>query len=138
MCNIKANSITFIFDYVELVMGRLQNQYNNSQQAVVQSSKNIPYLRKKSQKYNITRLLRLINTPDFKEPLCLYHRYLSIYTACTACLVCFISTVNGCSKKKLIKTGTGSWHITNLKQSILETFNIYGLYWPLAQLFHAT
>jgi len=28
--------------------------------------------------------------------------------------------------KKPIKTGTGSGHITNLKQSILETFDIYG------------
>jgi hypothetical protein len=26
----------------------------------------------------------------------------------------------------LWKTGTSSGHITNLKQSILETFNIYG------------
>ncbi len=41
--------------------------------------------------------------------------------ACTACLVCFISTVNGCSKKekKPIKTGASSRHITKLKQSIL-------------------
>ncbi len=45
----------------------------------------------------------------------------------TACLVCFISTVNSCSKKKKpIKTGASSRHITNLKQSILETFDIYG------------
>ncbi len=48
----------------------------------------------------------------------------------TACLVCFISTVNGCSKKrkekKPIETGASSGHITNLKQSILETFDIYG------------
>ncbi len=49
--------------------------------------------------------------------------------ACTACLVCFISTVNGHSeknKKKPWKTGVSSGHITNLKQSILETFDIYG------------
>ncbi len=54
--------------------------------------------------------------------------------ACTACLVCFISTVNGRSnkkrkeKKKLApgKAGASSGHITNLKQSILETFDIYG------------
>ncbi len=71
MCNIKANSITFIFDYVEIVMGRLQNQYNNSQQAVVQSSKNIPFLRKKSQRSNITRLLRLIYTSNFKVRFCI-------------------------------------------------------------------
>jgi hypothetical protein len=49
----------------------------------------------------------------------------------TACLVCFISTVNGHSKNKKNKkmswkTGTSSGHITNLKQSILETFDIYG------------
>jgi hypothetical protein len=25
------------------------------------------------------------------------------------------------------KAGASNWHITNLKQSILETFNIYGL-----------
>ncbi len=58
------------------------------------------------------------------------HRHLSnidCLTACTACLVCFISTVNGCSKeKKPWKTGTSSGHITNLKQSISETFDIYG------------
>ncbi len=48
---------------------------------------------------------------------------------CTACLVCFISTVNGhCSKKKKKrkeeaypwKAGTSSGHTTNLKQSILR------------------
>ena len=46
-------------------------------------------------------------------------KYIDCLTACTACLVCFISTVNGRSKKKkLIKTGTSSRHITNIKQSI--------------------
>jgi hypothetical protein len=53
---------------------------------------------------------------------------------CTACLVCFISTYNGSSNKKKKrkeeaypwKAGASSGHITNLKQSILETFNIYG------------
>jgi hypothetical protein len=52
--------------------------------------------------------------------------------ACTACLVCFISTVNGhCIQKKkrkeayTWKAGSSSGHTTNLKQSILETFNIY-------------
>jgi hypothetical protein len=30
------------------------------------------------------------------------------------------------AKKKPIKTGASSGHITNLKQSILETFDIYG------------
>ncbi len=52
----------------------------------------------------------------------------------SACLVCFISTVNGCSNKKRKrkeeacpwKAGASSRHITNLKQSILETFDIYG------------
>jgi hypothetical protein len=47
----------------------------------------------------------------------------------TACLVCFISTVNGHrgkKEKKPIKMGTSSGHITNLKQTILETFDIYG------------
>jgi hypothetical protein len=47
----------------------------------------------------------------------------------TTCLVCFISIVNGCSKKekKPNKTGAGSGQITNPKQSILETFDIYEL-----------
>ncbi len=55
--------------------------------------------------------------------------------ACTACLVCFISTVNGRSNKKkrkeeayAWKAGASSGNITNLKQSILETFDIYGLF----------
>jgi hypothetical protein len=51
----------------------------------------------------------------------------------TACLACFINTVNGRSNKKKKrkeeaypwKAGASSGHITNLKQSILETFNIY-------------
>jgi hypothetical protein len=30
-------------------------------------------------------------------------------------------------EKKLIKSGASSGQITNLKQSILETFDIYGL-----------
>ncbi len=48
----------------------------------------------------------------------------------TACLVYFISTVNSHRKKKPIQTGASSGHITNLKQSILETsisMNIYVL-----------
>ncbi len=49
-------------------------------------------------------------------------------TACTVCLVCFINTVNGCiQKKKPIKTAASSGHITNLKQSILETCDIWSL-----------
>jgi hypothetical protein len=43
----------------------------------------------------------------------------------TTCLVCFISTLNGRSKNKPIKTGASSGHIINLKRSILETFDIY-------------
>jgi hypothetical protein len=38
----------------------------------------------------------------------------------TACLVCFISTVNGHSKKKGYKCGSSSGHITNFKQSIFS------------------
>jgi hypothetical protein len=62
------------------------------------------------------------------------HRHLSniaCLMVCTACLVFFISTVNGRSKKKgkkkkklPWKTGATSGHITNLKQPIL-TFDIY-------------
>jgi hypothetical protein len=62
------------------------------------------------------------------------HRHLSnidCLMAHTACLVCFISNVNGRSKKKKLTLGrqavAGSGHITNLKQSILETFDIYDL-----------
>ncbi len=50
---------------------------------------------------------------------------------CLSHLVCFNSTVNGRSNKKRKeeaypwKAGASSGHITNLKQSILETFNIY-------------
>jgi hypothetical protein len=66
------------------------------------------------------------------------HRHLSnidCLTAHTACLVCIISTVNGCSKKKKsIKTGASSWHIKNLKQSILETFDIYEPFYKRKQL----
>ncbi len=62
--------------------------------------------------------------------ICCGNRHLSItdcLTARTACLVCFTSTVNGHSKKKKPwKTGASSGRITNLKQSILETFDIYG------------
>jgi hypothetical protein len=51
----------------------------------------------------------------------------------TTCLVCFISTDNGRSNKKKRKEEAYPWkasasngHIINLKQSILETFDIYG------------
>ncbi len=64
--------------------------------------------------------------------VCTAHRHLSNIDCLmvhTACLVCFISTVNSHSKKeekKSIKTGASSGHITNVKQSILESFDIYG------------
>ncbi len=49
--------------------------------------------------------------------------------ACTACLVCFIRNVNDCSiKKKPWKTGSSCGHITNLTQSILETFDIHDIH----------
>jgi hypothetical protein len=49
----------------------------------------------------------------------------------TACLVCFISTVNGHNKKKEkkkkpIMSCASSGQITNLKQSIFVPFYIYG------------
>ena len=47
--------------------------------------------------------------------------------ACTACLVCFISTVNGHSKnreKEALKPSASKGHITSLKHSILD-FDIY-------------
>jgi hypothetical protein len=58
---------------------------------------------------------------------------LSRLTARIAYLVCFISTVNGhCNKKRkekekltLGRPASSIGHTTNLKQSILETFNIY-------------
>jgi hypothetical protein len=53
-------------------------------------------------------------------------RYIDCITARTACLVCFISTVNSRSKRKrkeacllTIKIGASSRHITKLKQSLL-------------------
>jgi hypothetical protein len=57
----------------------------------------------------------------------IYHRHLSnidCLMARTACFVCFISTVNGLRNKEALEDG----HITNLKQYILETFNIYAIY----------
>jgi hypothetical protein len=67
------------------------------------------------------------------------HRHLSnidCLMARTACLVCFISTVNGRSKKKKPwKIGASSRHITNLKQSMLVTFDICGLILQLCLLF---
>jgi hypothetical protein len=66
-----------------------------------------------------------MNYPVIRET----HRHLSnidCLTAHTAWLICFISTVNGHSKKRSRMTGTSGRHITSLKKSILETFNIYG------------
>ncbi len=55
------------------------------------------------------------------------HKHLSnidCLNMCTACLVCFISTVNGHrnkeKKKKTWKTGASSRHITIPKQTILD------------------
>ncbi len=51
----------------------------------------------------------------------------------TACHVCFISTVNGRTKKKkkkelcLGRLSLVAGPVTNLNRSILETFNIYGI-----------
>jgi hypothetical protein len=57
------------------------------------------------------------------------HRHLSNIDCLMTRTVCFIRTVNGYSKnikdKKPIKTCASSRHKTNLKQSILESFNIY-------------
>jgi len=46
----------------------------------------------------------------------------------TACLLASLVLLMAAAKKekKPIKTGTSSRHITNIKQSILETFDIYG------------
>ncbi len=58
------------------------------------------------------------------------HRHLKNID-CLSHLVCFISIVNGRNNKKRKeeaypwKDGASSGHITNLKQSILETFDIY-------------
>jgi hypothetical protein len=49
--------------------------------------------------------------------------------ACTAWLVCLISTVSGRSKKKK-KCGASSGHKTKLEQSI--SFDIYGLWLQIA------
>ncbi len=43
------------------------------------------------------------------------------------CLPCFASLVIAAKKKNPWKTDASSGQITNLKQSILETFDIYGL-----------
>ncbi len=73
-----------------------------------------------------------IKTNTFWTKVMSYHRHLSntdCLMACTAYLVCFICTVNGHSKKKKpIKAGASSGHTTNLKQSILESFDIYVSY----------
>jgi hypothetical protein len=55
----------------------------------------------------------------------------------TACLVCFISTVNGAAKKqekKPITSGTSSGHITKLKQSLLLRCLWLGLFRTMQSL----
>ncbi len=81
------------------------------------------------------RWLRFLGKMPTKETLAATQtsKNIDCLMACTACLVCFISSVNGRSNKKRKeeaypwKAGTSSRHISNLKQSILETFDIYGL-----------
>jgi hypothetical protein len=41
-------------------------------------------------------------------------------------LLALLELLMAAAKKKLWKIGASSGHITNLKQSILETFDIYG------------
>ena len=52
-----------------------------------------------------------------------YYRLLN----CTYLLPCLLMATAKINKKKPWKTGTSNEHITNLKQSSLETFNIYDL-----------
>ncbi len=64
----------------------------------------------------------------------LYHRHLrkiDWLLACTACLVCIISTVSGCRKKLKMPSEDSSGHITKLKQSIL--FRYLWTVWVNAQ-----
>jgi len=79
--------------------------------------------------YNFTFYYSINWTSNHKFSLVSkHHRHLSIIDclkAHTSCLVCFISTVNGHHKKKPRKTGASSGNIKNLKQSILETFDIF-------------
>jgi hypothetical protein len=53
-------------------------------------------------------------------PIDIERRKIDFLMTCTACLVCFISTVNDSNKKKkTITSGARSGHITKLKQSII-------------------
>jgi hypothetical protein len=85
-------------------------------------------------------LQAFLEWPFLSPVVTCHHRHLSnidCLTMRTACLVCFISTINGLSKnkrKKPIKSGTRSGHITNLKQSIFETFDIYACHKHHVQL----
>ncbi len=66
----------------------------------------------------------------FSLTVLLSHRHLSnidCLTVCIACLVSLLVLLIAAAKKKPRKTGASSRHITNLKQSTLETFNIYVL-----------
>ncbi len=75
-----------------------------------------------------------VNKAEEATYLSLNHRHLKNID-CLSHLVCFISSVNGRSNKKKKrkeeaypwKAGASSGHITNLKQSILKTFDIYAL-----------
>ncbi len=53
-----------------------------------------------------------------------HHRHLSNIDSLMALFASLVLLMVP-AKKKPRKTGTSSGHITNLKQSILETFNIY-------------
>ncbi len=66
---------------------------------------------------------------NWNKPNCVHRHQSNIVclTAQSTCLVCFINSVNGHSKKKKKKgkkCGTSSRHITNLNQSIFS-FDIY-------------
>ncbi len=57
-----------------------------------------------------------------------HHRHLrkiDLLMTCAACLVCFVSTVSGCSKNALGRGRTSNRHITKLEQSIFS-LDIYG------------
>ncbi len=68
-------------------------------------------------------VLKQMSTPQTSK-------YIDCLTACTSCLVCFISAVDGCSKKKEKKAMKTELEqpAHNKPQAIyLETFDIYGL-----------
>jgi len=81
--------------------------------------------------YNLARgNLGLPKITQLSWPIGTFLRHLSnieCLTVHTACLACFISTVNGHSNKKGLNCGASSGHITNFKQSIfsLDTYGIF-------------